>query len=477
MIHYQDQADWSRSPPPPLTGEIFTASSTFDALNRPVTLTSPDGSITRPTYDQAGVLVQVSVNLQGAAAATSFVTNIEYDAKGQRSLIQLGNGAQTAYTYDPLTFRLATLTTTTRGSDGVTVQALSYSYDAVGNVTHIQDAAQETVFFNNQIIDADNDYVYDAIYRLIQAQGRESIGLAGQPQATWDDSARMDQPLPLPSDGQALRTYTETYAYDYVGNFVSLVHGAANGNWTRTYAYDEPNQPPTNNRLTSTTIGSTKTGYTYDPHGNMTTMPHLPLMVWDFKDQLQETETRVDSDSPVETTTYVYDASGQRVRKIVGTASGGIAYERIYLGGFELYREYDATGVSTLERQTLHVMDDKQRVAMVETLTKGKNGSPRQLIRYQSGNHLGSASLELDETAVIISYEEYYPYGSTSYQAVAATIQAAAKRYRYTGKERDEETGLNFHGARYYASWLGRWTSCDPLGPESEPNIFAYYSR
>ena len=38
------------------------------------------------------------------------------------------------------------------------------------------------------------------------------------------------------------------------------------------------------------------------------------------------------------------------------------------------------------------------------------------------------------------------------------------KRYRYTGKERDEENDLYYHGARYYAPWLGRWTSCDPAG-------------
>ena len=38
-----------------------------------------------------------------------------------------------------------------------------------------------------------------------------------------------------------------------------------------------------------------------------------------------------------------------------------------------------------------------------------------------------------------------------------------AKRYRYTGKERDEESGFYYHGARYYAAWLGKWTSCDPV--------------
>ncbi len=109
-------------------------------------------------------------------------------------------------------------------------------------------------------------------------------------------------------------------------------------------------------------------------------------------------------------------------------------------------------------------MDDKQRIALVETRTldtAGNDQAPRQLIRYQFGNHLGSASLELDEQAQIISYEEYAPYGSSTYQAVRSQTETA-KRYRYTGKERDEESGLYYHGARYYAPWLGRWASCDP---------------
>src|SRR5439155_17757898 len=47
-------------------------------------------------------------------------------------------------------------------------------------------------------------------------------------------------------------------------------------------------------------------------------------------------------------------------------------------------------------------------------------------------------------------------------------------RYRYTGKERDEETDLYYHGARYYASWLGRWTSLDPSrsGPGQNPYVY-----
>ena len=40
--------------------------------------------------------------------------------------------------------------------------------------------------------------------------------------------------------------------------------------------------------------------------------------------------------------------------------------------------------------------------------------------------------------------------------------------------ERDEETGLSYHGARYVATWLGRWTSCDPIGIDDGANIYLY---
>jgi len=116
-----------------------------------------------------------------------------------------------------------------------------------------------------------------------------------------------------------------------------------------------------------------------------------------------------------------------------------------------------------VERQTVHVSDDTGRIAMLEVRTQGTDPSPAELTRYIYSNHLQSASLELNESAEIISYEEYHPYGTTSYQAMNAAIKAVAKRYRFTGKERDEESGLYYHGARYYIPWLARWSASDPL--------------
>ncbi len=53
-------------------------------------------------------------------------------------------------------------------------------------------------------------------------------------------------------------------------------------------------------------------------------------------------------------------------------------------------------------------------------------------------------------------------------QAGRTAAEVSLKRYRYTGKERDEENGFTYHGARYYAPWLGRWISFDTcwIGPD-----------
>src|SRR5262249_45392206 len=68
----------------------------------------------------------------------------------------------------------------------------------------------------------------------------------------------------------------------------------------------------------------------------------------------------------------------------------------------------------------------------------------------------------------------YYPYGSTSYLAGRSAAEVSLKRYRYTNQERDKESGFYYHGARYYAPWLARWTSADPIGLASGDNLYTY---
>ena len=470
LLHdYQELVDWDSSPA--MEERVFTSSTRYDALNRPTAITAPDASVIRPEYDQASQLDKVIVNLRGADEATRFVTKIEYNAKGQRELIVFGNGARTRYAYDPLTFRMIHLKTR-RHSDQAILQDLRYAYDAIGNVTSIVDHAQEKVYFDNRVVTAGNEYVYDAIYRLIGAQGREHAGADVGRAVDWDDEPRMDQPLP--SDGQAMRRYRENYCYDVAGNILELIHHASSQGWRRSYEYSE-----TSNRLERSKTGELEEQFNYDANGNMVRMPHLPLMSWDFKNQLHITREQVVKQGAGRRTFYVYDSGGIRVRKVTERPDGSKAHERIYLGGFEMYREYARNKV-VLERETLHVLDDKRRIALVETKTVDVKRQPAELpatlTRYQFSNHLDSSCLELDEDAAVLSYEEYYPFGSTSYEAVRREVEVSPKRYRYTGQERDQETGFYYCSARYYAPWLGRWTSSDPAGISAGLNTYEYVS-
>jgi RHS repeat-associated protein len=511
---YSEIVNWSNAVQ---TDETFTSSTTYDALNRPIQMIAPhrtgtEFSVIQPVYNEANLLEREDVWLEKDIETEGLldpdtanhhaVKNIDYNEKGQRVLIQYGNGAETRYSYDPKTFRLIHLYTrrdATFDEDcgdeppppcfpapekppkgkQCGLQNIHYTYDPVGNIIVIRDDAQQTIYFNGEVVRPDADYTYDAVYRLIKAHGREHIGQASVPQTTRNDLGRVT--LAHPHDGQKMRNYSEIYEYDEVGNFSEFNHYANSGDWVRTYDYIEESLIETgkdSNRLSSTTVRGATAHYTYDEHGNMTRMPHFAKydvpdqynMYWDFEDQLQ----MVDKGGGCKAY-YVYDAAGQRVRKVI-EQDGVKQKERIYLGGFEVYREYNTNSTLTLERETLHIMDDKQRIALVETRTGGNDPAPRQLIRYQFGNHLGSASLELDHQAQIISYEEYYPYGSTSYQAMRSQTETP-KRYRYTGKERDEESGLYYHGARYYAPWLGRWTSADPLGLKGGFNVYTYAQK
>lgn len=460
--------------------ETYTSLTSFDALNRPVSLTTPhtaamNANVVHPIYNEANLLEQVEVNLNGAGSVTRFVADIDYDAKGQRERIEYGNGVVTDYRYDEDTFRLIHLKTM-QGAQ--LLQDLSYTYDPAGNITEIKDDAQQSVYFRNARVDPSAEYTYDAIYRLIEANGREQLGVAGGSPFPHDHNDANRMGIPHRGDRNALGLYTEKYTYDAVGNFSEMRHRSsdpAGAGWTRAYAYNEPSltEPAKqSNRLSSTQVGGGPVPiHTYDEHGNMLSMPHLSWMQWDFRDQLQATARQVVGSGDPETTWYVYDSGGQRVRKITEHADGRVKDERIYLGGLEIYRK---AGEDPLTRETLHVMDDKQRIALVETRTQGNDGSPQELIRYQYGNHLGSAVLELGKSAEFISYEEYTPYGSTSYQAVTTDLQVPTKRCRFTGKERDEENGFYYHGARYYAPWLGRWTSCDPAELKDGENLYLF---
>jgi RHS repeat-associated protein len=505
---------------PLLESDTFTRRTSYDALNHPVQIVAAHSdqlrakrNVIQLVYNEANMLERLDVwldiltdpagllDVANVPPSSVGVNNIDYDARGQRLRIDYSNGVSTFYEYDPMTFRLVHLLTRRNviafaddcpqspptGWPGCHVQNLHYTYDPVGNVTYIRDEAQQTIFFLNKRVEPSTEYTYDAIYRLIKATGREHLGQVGGAPTPHSHNDSLRVGLVHPNDGNAMGSYIEEYVYDAVGNILEMQHlgsDLAKPGWTRHYSYRETsliedgtggNLFKTSNRLSSTTVGNNNPvleQYVYDAHGNIIRMPHLarahPIsnMHWDYRDQLRQ----IDVGGGM--VYYAYDAAGERVRK-VWEKSASLMEEHIYLGDSEIFRLRNGVGAVTLERETLHIMDDKQRIALVETRTLGNDSTQQQIIRYQFTNHLGSASLELGHHAQIISYEEYTPYGSTSYQAVRIRGETP-KRYRYTGKERDKESGLSYHGTRYYATWLARWTSCDPANLVEGVNVYSY---
>ncbi|HNP50792.1 MAG TPA: SpvB/TcaC N-terminal domain-containing protein [Nitrosomonas nitrosa] len=466
---YKNVVNWPENNPDALldNNEPFVQSTEYDALNRVTRAITPDGSMTEPTYNAANLLETVSVTQQGNTQ--EFVSNIDYDEKGQRQQITYGNGVTTTYRYDPQTFRLTHLQTRTANNSGL--QDLHYIYDPVGNITEIEDQAIPTVFYDNQIMEPKCRYSYDPLYRLIAASGKEHVAQIDH--GLFDNFDDLPYLRNLnPGDPMAWRNYSQCYQYDRVGNILQMQHTANGASWTRVYEYET-----NNNRLNNTTVGNNTYSYPHHvQHGFMNSMPHLSVMAWNFKDELQAVARQVVNNGIPETTYYVYDGSGQRIRKVNENPGGGsIKDERLYLGGVEIYRKRTGNNAG-LERTTLHVMGDQSRIAMIDTRNEVDDGTDSRTVRYQFGNHLGSASLEVNGSGRVTSYEEYHPYGTTAYQATDLSVRMAAKRYRYTGMERDEETGFGYHGARYYVPWLGRWVAADPIGVGDGVNLYRYVS-
>ena len=91
-------------------------------------------------------------------------------------------------------------------------------------------------------------------------------------------------------------------------------------------------------------------------------------------------------------------------------------------------------------------------------------------IYFYHSDHLGSANWITNSQGEAVQYLHYMPFGELW---ADQQVYAYEERYKFTGKERDFETGYDYFGARYYASALPMWLSVDPLA-DKYPNITPY---
>lgn len=95
-----------------------------------------------------------------------------------------------------------------------------------------------------------------------------------------------------------------------------------------------------------------------------------------------------------------------------------------------------------------------------KTVTLPDGTTARERTTYFLTDHLGSTDVEIDENGNVLERSDYLPFGSDRLRIAEGA--SSDDDYGFTGREKDDETGLYYYGARYYDPLLGRFVSSDP---------------
>lgn len=490
LEEYTQMIDWHPGYSPVWsTDSPFVSEIRYNALGSTVEQRFPDETIRRFSYAQSGALEQLLVSsLDGEWIDKPFVTESSYNARGQSLMTIYGNGLVQRNEYDPLSFRLARKRSYISARPGVSsrqYQNIQYTYDAVGNITQLQDTAQPhgNALFNAARI---NTYTYDAFYQLIEVQGRTH-----QAMQRTDHAHSFEAPGFIKgtrhinlSNLDQLQNYTRTYSYDLNGNMEGVVHNSGTRpsevfRWRRDFWISgSSNRSMAERDLSGNIIPRPEEHF--DGNGNLKHLPHLRQMYWNYQNQLRRAVVIERASGEHDEEYYVYGGDGQRIRKVSHRLDSGLLEitEKIYLDGCEIKRVRSGTSV-LLERYTSDISDGQQRVAMVHRWTRDTRrretiSLSERKVHYHLSCHLGSSAFELGELGEIINYEEYFAFGGSSFLFGEALRDVRVKDYRYSGKECDDVTKLYYYGFRYYVPWLCRWLNPDPIGPEDGLNVYQF---
>ncbi|MEP7341607.1 MAG: RHS repeat-associated core domain-containing protein, partial [Acidobacteriota bacterium] len=177
---------------------------------------------------------------------------------------------------------------------------------------------------------------------------------------------------------------------------------------------------------------------------------------------------------------YVYDGDGKRVRRVLNNGVGGFTETwQVYGIDGELLAEYAANTVATIPQKEYGYRGG-------QLLIVAEQGSS---VKWLVSDHLGTPRIIVDTAGSLtnVRRHDYLPFGEELTPVMAGgTLRsggngyaADAVRQKFAGYEQDNETGLDFAQARYYASVQGRFVSPDPLlasGIEEEPQSWNRYA-
>lgn len=231
----------------------------------------------------------------------------------------------------------------------------------------------------------------------------------------------------------------ESFGYDVWGNLLTI--GAVSG-------YSGCTQE---NLSLSATTKNQISGDSYDAAGNLLSGPGMGPFTYDAENRLLTAGG----------VTYAYDGDGKRVKK-----SNGKLYW--YGMGSDPLTETDLAGTPSAE----FIFFNGKRTARLDL--------PSAAVHYYFSDHLGSANVVTTDAGAIQDESDYYPFGGER-----PVLSSSGNTYKFTGKERDSESGLDNFGARYNSSSMGRFMTPDwsavvvpvPFAKFSDPqslNLYTY---
>lgn len=451
-----------------LAGEVYTTLTTADATGAVLTTTDAKGNLQRVVYDVAGLLSGSWLTLKGGKEQT-IVASLTYSAAGQKLREVHGNGVVTTYKYEAQTQRLIGIKTERpigHASGAKVLQDLRYEYDPVGNVLKITNDAEATRFWSNQEVVPENTYVYDSLYQLVSATGREMAN-AGQQGSNLPSAS-----IPLPTDSSAYTKYIRTYTYDSADNLTQVRHSApaTNNSYTTNITVSGRSNRAVLSSLTET---PSEVDALFTAGGQQMQLMPGQSLVWTPRSELLKVTLVARDGGADDSESYRYDAIRQRILKVSRQKTGGTTQTQrvLYLPGMEL-RSTTSGDTETENLQVITVGEAGRAQVRVLHWTSGRPDSiSNDQVRYSYDNLTSSSQLELDGDGNVISMEEYYPYGGTAILTARSQSEVNYRIIRYSGKERDA-TGLYYYGYRYYQPWAGRWLSSDPAGTVDSLNLF-----
>ncbi|MDF9773956.1 RHS repeat domain-containing protein [Pseudomonas baetica] len=436
-----------------LEAQSFITRHSFNPGGELQRQTDAMGNVRTFGYDRAGKLSEVWLHMAGEGKHPQrLVSAIRYNAQDQIESESAGNGVVTRAEYAADDGRLLRLLAALGSQKPL--QDLKYVYDSVGNIVELQNLSEAVSHFNNQRIDPINRYRYDSLYQLVEARGWE----VSQP----SHGPTLPALLPTPLDPNQRRNYTQRFEYDRGGNLITRHHSGAPGFSMFTSARSNRSL---GQRDDGSLPGEPEIAMGFDACGNQQELQRGQAMLWDSRNQLHQVTLVKRETGPDDYEGYRYDRPSHRSRKVGFAHSSGrtLRSEVRYLPGLEIHRQ--------AEGEEHHVISVEAGRSNVRAL-HWPQGAHSDQVRYGLSDHLGSGTLELDDEAGVLTQEHYYPFGGTACWAGKSALVAQYKTLRYSGKERDA-TGLYYYGYRYYAPWLQRWVSPDPIGDRDGPNHYA----